>query len=43
MPPPTSMPPSAGDERDLSRTYLLVFVVEAIVVGTLYLVGRIFA
>ena len=37
------MPSHPTDERDLSRTYLLVLVVEAIVIGALYWLGAHFS
>jgi len=33
------MPPPVASEPDLSRTYVLVLVVEAIVIGALYWLG----
>jgi len=39
---PTSPPPSTG-ERDLSRTYILVLIVEAVVLTALYAMGRYFS
>jgi len=37
------MPSQRTDERDLSRTYTLVLVVEAIVIGALYWLGAYFS
>jgi len=42
MPLPSSGPPSAG-ERDLTRTYVLVLVVELLVLTALYAMGRYFS
>ena len=38
--PPAATPPV---EADLSRTYTLVLVVEIIVIGALYVLGRVFS
>jgi hypothetical protein len=37
------MPPPAAAEHDLTRTYALVLVVEAIVIGALYWLGMHFS
>jgi hypothetical protein len=37
------MPPHPAGDRDLSRTYALVIVVEAIVIGALYWLGAHFS